>query len=245
MSTTDNEINENDLEINSSETGNAGADLSCEAAEAVDDEMSSSAPATVTGTVTGGSPAPSVAVSELLDYVEIFVFSVCAVILLFTFIFRLCRVDGRSMLHTLNENDILIVSDIYYEPHYGDIIVFHQTSKLIDDYNKPMVKRVIAVAGQRVKIEYETGKLYVSDDDVFDENDIIDESSYAFIEGGSWDMRGVFEVSVPDGFIFVMGDNRNNSADSRDTRIGLIDTRRIIGKVLLRILPVSAAGTVE
>lgn len=184
------------------------------------------------------------AVSEFFDYVEIFVFSVCAVMLLFTFALRLCRVDGDSMERTLADGEILVVADINYTPKINDIVVFHMIGAEGSPYNKPIVKRVIADAGHFVKIDYIAGLVYVSKDNVFDESDIINESAYIFLDNGKWDMYGTYEGYVPEGYIFVLGDNRNNSADSRYEDIGLVDVRRVFGKVLVRIYPLSVAGSV-
>lgn len=182
---------------------------------------------------------------EAFDYIEIFVFSVCAVILVFTFVLRLCRVDGPSMRHTLEDGEVLIVSDIYYTPERGDIVVFHQTGNGVSAYNKPIVKRVIATAGQYVKIDYDAGLVYVSDDDIYDVSELLEESGYVFLDGGRWDAYGTLERYVPEGYIFVMGDNRNHSDDSRVSAIGLVDTRRVFGRVIFRILPLAAAGNID
>jgi signal peptidase I len=161
--------------------------------------------------------------------------------LLFTFALRLCRVDGVSMQRTLFEDEVLIVSDVEYSPETDDIIVFHLTGS---SDNKPIVKRVIATAGHYVKIDYDKGIVWVSEDNVFDETDIVDESPYIFLDNGRWNMSGIHETYVPEGYIFVMGDNRNNSWDSRYSGIGLVDVRRVIGKVLIRVLPFNKAGSV-
>ena len=175
--------------------------------------------------------------SELIDYVEIFVFAVCAVLLVFSFFVRVCRVDGPSMNNTLIHNEILITSNIAYKPQQNDIIVFHQTNEQRNVFNEPIVKRVIATEGHFVKIDFENSIVYVSEDDVFDASDILDESEYVFIDGGRFYMNGTMETYVPEGKIFVMGDNRNHSSDSRSESIGLVDTRRVLGKVVLRIFP--------
>lgn len=175
--------------------------------------------------------------SELIDYVEIFVFAVCAVLLVFSFFVRVCRVDGPSMNNTLIHNEILITSNIAYKPQQNDIIVFHQTNEQRNVFNEPIVKRVIATEGHFVKIDFENSIVYVSEDDVFDASDILDESEYVFIDGGRYYMNGTMETYVPAGKIFVMGDNRNHSSDSRSESIGLVDTRRVLGKVVLRIFP--------
>ena len=93
-------------------------------------------------------------VSEAFDYLEILIFAICVVFLLFTLSIRICRVDGDSMSTTLENEQLLIVSDLFYTPSSGDIIVFHQTNNSVESLNKPLVKRVIATAGQYYKIEY-------------------------------------------------------------------------------------------
>ncbi len=175
--------------------------------------------------------------SELIDYVEIFVFAVCAVLLIFSFFVRVCRVDGPSMNNTLVHNEVLITTNIGYKPQPNDIIVFHQTNAQRNMYNEPIVKRVIATEHHYVKIDFNNSLVYVSEDAIFDVNDILDESEYIFLDNGRWNMSGTMETYVPEGKIFVMGDNRNNSSDSRSQSIGLVDTRRVLGKVILRLFP--------
>lgn len=185
------------------------------------------------------------------DYVEMFVFAAVFVILLMTLCFRLCRVDGPSMNKTLSHGEKLVVSDLFYTPESGDIIVFHQTNDTRDGvsyedrFNEPIVKRVIATGGQYVKLDFETKKVYVSDDASFDESDLIEES-YAYFSGDTWYQNTrVTEYYVPEGYLFVMGDNRNNSADSRSPEVGLVDARRVLGKVILRLTPFSSFGKVS
>ncbi|MBQ7293654.1 MAG: signal peptidase I [Clostridia bacterium] len=185
--------------------------------------------------------------SGLYDFVELLVIAICTVLVLFSFGFRLCRVSGDSMNQTLHNGEMLLISSCAYTPKQGDIVVFHQTHEIDTSLNEPIVKRVIATEGQHVKVDYATAKVYVSDDEIFDENDVIEES-YDYVEGGVI-TRPFFannkHYEVPKGHIFVLGDNRNNSRDSRDTYIGFVDTRRILGKVVLRITPFSKFGLVE
>lgn len=183
--------------------------------------------------------------ASMYDFVEMFVLAVVFVILLLTLFFRLCRVDGPSMNQTLQDGEPLIVSNLFYTPKRGDIIVFHQTNgerettSPLNRYNEPIVKRVIATGGQHVKLDYAAKKVYVSDDETFDENDVIDES-YAYfktLDGtDEWIQRSkVTEYHVPEGYLFVMGDNRNNSADSRSPEVGFVDERRVLGRVLFKL----------
>lgn len=175
--------------------------------------------------------------AEFLDYIEIFVFSVCAVMLIFSFFIRVCRVDGPSMNNTLVHNEILITRSLGYEPQQNDIIVFHQTNNKSYGFNEPIVKRVIAVGGQYVKIDFKNALVYVSEDPAFDHSDILNEKEYIYLDNDRYNMSGTLETYVPEGKVFVMGDNRNHSSDSRSSEIGLVDTRRVLGKVILRLFP--------
>ncbi len=178
--------------------------------------------------------------SAIYDYAEIFAISIVAVLLLFTFGVRLCRVDGSSMNQTLNHNEMIIASNFFYTPKQGDIIVFHLSN---DHYNEPLVKRVIATEGQTVELNLTTGVLKVDGEVYADE--------HAYISGGKYDLdirynknymyqangNTYFVAKVPEGKLFVMGDNRNGSSDSRTSRVGFVDVDTVLGKAVLRISP--------
>lgn len=163
---------------------------------------------------------------EAYEWVQALVCSVLAVVVVFTFLIRLIGVDGRSMVPTLQNGDRLMVlnSMLYNDYKYGDIVVLRKETFLHD----PIVKRVIATEGQEVDIDFYSGTVYV--DGELLEEDYINEPTY--LEEGT-----DFPLTVPEGSIFVMGDNRNHSSDSRDSRLGTVDTRYVIGKAVLLAFP--------
>lgn len=168
---------------------------------------------------------------RFFDYIELLAvyFSIGLVIILL--FFRHCPVDGVSMQNTLSQNDLLIVSDVFYTPKTGDIIVCQSAEYGLD---RPLVKRVIATSGQSVKIDYHNWEVSV-------DGKILDEDYVKRHLGTKMNSSDYLENEfvVPDGLVFVMGDNRNQSLDSRSSNVGLIDERFIIGEVKLRIFPIS------
>ena len=184
--------------------------------------------------------------SELFDYFELFIISACCVLLVFSFFTRICRVSGDSMLNTLYNTEMLIVSDVFYTPERGDIIVFHQTGDQPGDLNEPVVKRVIATEGEWIDIEVGNNKLIVTIYDSNKENPhVLDEEYANYFKGTGYYNYTNYPVQVPEGCIFVMGDNRGNSLDSRSPSIGFVDVRRVLGKVVCRVLPFDKFGTVK
>ena len=169
--------------------------------------------------------------------------------ILFSVIFRICTVSGESMLPTLKDKELLLVTNLFYEPEQGDIIIFHQTSEEIARFNEPIVKRVIATEGQTVYIDFTSGIVRVDGVELKEdyiqlvnsfgyhtgEYSLFAEHNFRMVPFADGTTHRIFEATVPDGSLFVMGDNRNNSADSRDTAIGFVDGRRILGRVLFRI----------
>ena len=155
----------------------------------------------------------------------------CAVmivlLLLNTFVIKLAIVDGSSMYPTLHDRDLLLVFRPGYRAEQGDVVVIHTgKSALSRDY---IVKRVIAVAGETVEIDYDTNTVTV-------EGVVLGEPYLNYEEDDPMlprDERSVVRYTVPEGQIFVMGDNRNHSADSRSDKYGMIDRKQIVGKVVL------------
>ena len=164
---------------------------------------------------------------DLYEWVQSLVGSVLVVVAIFTFVIRMMGVDGHSMLNTLQHGDRLLVvnSMLYHDYKYGDIVILRKNGVFDDD---PIVKRVIAVEGQTVDIDFAEGIVYVDGEAL--EEDYIREPTYT-AEGTE------FPLTVPEGSIFVMGDNRNGSSDSRDYRLGTVDTRYVVGKAAFLIFP--------
>ena len=184
--------------------------------------------------------------SELFDYFELFIISACCVLIIFSFVTRICRVSGDSMLNTLYNLETLIVSDVLYTPERGDIIVFHQTGDQPGDLNEPVVKRVIATEGEWIDIEVRDNRLIVTIYDSNKENpQVLDEDYANYFKGTGYYRYSNYPVQVPEGCIFVMGDNRGNSLDSRSDSIGFVDVRRVLGKVVCRVTPFDKFGIVN
>ena len=164
---------------------------------------------------------------ELYEWVQSLVGSVLVVVAIFTFGIRMLGVDGHSMLNTLQHGDRLLVlnSMFYHDYQYGDIVILRKDGVFDND---PIVKRVIATGGQTVDIDFNEGVVYVDGEAL--EEDYIREPTYT-AEGTE------FPLTVPEDSIFVMGDNRNGSSDSRDYRLGTVDTRYVIGKAAFLLFP--------
>ena len=164
---------------------------------------------------------------EAYDWIQSLISALLICVLVFVFVVRIMDVNGSSMTPTLINGDKVLVSGLFYEPDRGDIVVFKKDSY---NDNKALVKRVIAVEGDVVNIDFDNGIVYVNGEAV--EEDYIDVSTNTKLDF-------IGPQTVPENCLFVMGDNRNASTDSRDKRIGMV------GKVLLVIYPFSSFGTVE
>ncbi len=171
---------------------------------------------------------------EIYEWVQALVCSVLAVVLLFTFVMRLIGVDGHSMVPTLQDGDRLLVlnAGLCGDYRQGDIVVLRKESFM----DSLIVKRVIATEGQVVDIDFLTGTVFVDGTPLHE--DYINEPTYT-AEGTE------FPLTVPEGSVFVMGDNRNHSNDSRDARLGTVDTRYLIGRAVLVAFPGPDAATGE
>ena len=176
---------------------------------------------------------------DLYFWLQALVMALVILILLFTFVGRVIAVDGDSMLPTLHDHDMMLLRSIGYTPEQGDVVVL---TKDFSHYNdQPIVKRVIAVGGQTVRIDYEQSKVYV-DGKALDEPYINEAVMY---RPGPGSALTIEEMTVPEGSVFVLGDNRNNSSDSRHFELGAIDNRYILGKAVLILLPFRDLGIIH
>ncbi len=179
--------------------------------------------------------------AEAYEWIDSAVITVMVLLLVFTFLFRQVKIDGESMNPTLLNGERVVVSDVFYTPEYGDIVVI--SSEVYD--NVPIIKRVIATEGQWIEIS--EGSVYVGDNrlnmlKVSDEF-VGDAYTDAIIAGGHY---GSFEypLQIPEGYVFVLGDNREVSLDSRTEVIGLVDCRQILGKAIYRVYPFDKIGNI-
>ena len=174
----------------------------------------------------GGEVTERIPGREAYEWARSLVAAVLIITLVFTFAVRMMGVSGPSMIPTLQDGDRLIVINAALCGTYrvGDIVIARKES--FDE--KPIVKRVIATGGQTVDIDFDLGRVYV--DGVLLEEDYINDLTY--LEEGT-----EFPLTVPEGSVFLMGDNRNHSSDSRDERLGPVDERLIIGKAVFLLFP--------
>lgn len=169
-------------------------------------------------------------VDYLLDLLETIAFSCFIVILMFTFLFRIACVYGQSMQNTLFENDRLVVSHMFYKAKAGDIVVANS-----DVLDETIVKRVIGISGQKIVIDDKLGKVTV-DGKVTDESYLKNSGSFDKIRFDEKDYNSKnndYEYTVPKGYVFLMGDNRDGSTDSRV--IGCVSEKEIMGRVVFRL----------
>lgn len=180
--------------------------------------------------------------AAVFDWIKSFLISLAVVIFVFTLIFRGVTVDGDSMLPTLSNSEYLIISDLLYTPKAGDIVVVQAPH--YKDGTEPIIKRIIATEGQTVEINFHTWEIRV-DGVLLQEPYILRDGAFMNAESMLPDENGIAQVRVQENCIFIMGDNRNDSLDSRSELIGQIDERYIMGRVLIRLTPFDRFGKVE
>lgn len=180
---------------------------------------------------------PAKGVKTLYEWLEEIVIALTLVILVFTFLFRVVTVTGESMLPNFVEGQKLIVTNLGHSVEQGTVVV------ITNVLNEPIIKRVIATEGQTVDIDYETGIVYV-------DGEAVDETQFGLENGITTRPYStleamVFPQTVPEGCVFVLGDNRSVSKDSRYTEVGMVDTRHILGEAVFTLYPFDRFGVIE
>lgn len=189
-------------------------------------------------------------IGEAIDIISAAIVTIFLMILIFTYVFHIAVVQGDSMLPTLQNEDRLLVCQLLTRPQSGDIIVINAEEAVLiaqsgslytaEGLHKSIVKRVIAVGGQTLDIQSEEGIVYLNgepQEELYTNTitQLPDDRNNAF----------AYPFTVPEGFVFVMGDNRDISLDSRYLSVGLVPEEEIEGTVLLRVYPLEAVGTVQ
>ena len=165
---------------------------------------------------------------DLFVWLQALMVCLVTLIVVFTFCGRVVGVKGDSMYPTLHDGDMLLLRSVGYTPKQGDIVVLNKKSGVFDE---AIVKRIIAVGGQTVSIDYAAGTVTV-------DGQVLDEPYIAEVMTLPPDpYENITEVTVPEGSVFVMGDNRNHSSDSRDQRLGTVDERYILGQAVMVFYP--------
>ena len=170
---------------------------------------------------------------DLYDWIQSLMVALVICIGLFIFAVRVIDVSGSSMYPTLKDGDKMIVSGLLYKPQYGDIVVFKTDSY---DPNKALVKRVIATEEQEISIDFDRGVVYI-------DGSPLEEDYIAELTKTKLDFIG--PQKVPKGCVFVMGDNRNASTDSRRKEIGMVDERMILGRAYYVAFPAGDMGWIN
>lgn len=191
----------------------------------------------------GGELKENSLFSFVLEGLDVVISAMIAVIILFVFIFKIPTIEGSSMNDTLFDGERIVISNVAYEPKYGDIVVvsrnYTNNSANTEHAASPIIKRVIATEGQTVDIDFQNGTVWV-------DGVRLNEDYTKTPTNLSYDVK--FPLTVKKNCVFVMGDNRNDSLDSRSSSIGdggMIDKRYILGRALFRIFPFNKFGGIE
>ncbi len=176
--------------------------------------------------------------ADALDWAASLVYAVLVMLALNLFVFRSITVDGDSMNNTLEDQDRVIATNFLYTPARGDIVVIQADllrPSIDAPYGEPIIKRVIAVEGDTVKFDFENGIVYLN-------GEVLEEDYIAEPTVRQLNMVSGRDYVVPEGHVLVLGDNRNNSTDSRDMRVGPVNVDSIMGKAVFRFAPFDKMG---
>ena len=183
---------------------------------------------------------PAKPFSNALEWAGSLVYAVLVMLLLNLFVFRSITVDGSSMNNTLVDQDRVISTNFFYTPSRGDIVVL-QADRIPNSrtgkYGEPIIKRVIALAGDTIKFDFEKGEVYLRKAGETD-FEKLEEDYIAAPTVNKLDRHSGEEHTVPEHCVFVMGDNRNKSLDSRSLMVGDVDTDLIMGRAFMRLFPI-------
>jgi len=165
------------------------------------------------------------------EWTEVTVQAIIIVVFLMTFVFRIVNVSGESMLNTLHDEDRVVITKWNYKPKNGDVVVIRHSKKL--DF--PIIKRIIALEGQKLEINFKDGSVKVDGLKIKE----------PYIKERMW-LKGDAQIPlvIPKGCCFVMGDNRNNSTDSRFSEVGLISYEDIVGRASYIVFPFNRIGVI-
>ena len=185
--------------------------------------------------------------ADTYDWIEVFVSALAIVVIMLSFILRIATVRGHSMEKTLSDSQVVVMSNVFYTPSQGDIVVIQQNGGY---FESPLVKRVIATGGQKLHIDFTNWEVTV-DGKLIDEEYVkrgipgvsMDKEEYYSVYSSYFDETG--NITIPEGYLFVMGDNRNESSDSRSIYVGLVRENEVLGKVVFSLLPLSKLGVVK
>ena len=175
---------------------------------------------------------------SIYDWLEVACVAAVLVILIFTFIGRMATVSGGSMDNTLSHGDRLLITNLFYTPERYDIVVVQKEDGYYED--ELLVKRVIAKGGETITFDFENWTVSVNGKKLYEP--YVKKNPYESMRRD--DVAG-YTVVVPEGYYFVMGDNRNGSTDSRSALVGFVKESEIIGKAVFRVAPVSSFGTLD
>ena len=195
------------------------------------------------------APKKRDAASEIYDILELVAICAAIIILVYTFAIRMTVVNQHSMEQTLIEGDYMLVSDLFYTPKTGDIVVVQNSS--LPEHADPLVKRVIAVGGDTLNINYTSWHVTLThngEKTVLEEDYMYLDPTKSLVHADWYDKieaDGSYTYNIPEGYIFVMGDNRHVSADSRLAEVGLIPEPCVVGRVFMRVFPLAKIGWVD
>lgn len=181
---------------------------------------------------------------SFLEQLELIVVFFAIMVLVFTFVCKTCKVVGESMRETLQNGETVLIWSLFYSPDYGDVVVIHDDEAL----NEPIVKRVVGLPGDKIRVEHTFDSMKTTITHADGSITVLDSANEDYVryvdEYGAFGHYSKDETYVVnDGEVFVMGDNRLNSRDSRE--LGAYSSNQILGKVVFRIAPFNVMGAVN